>query len=223
MDLMRIIRSFEEFIYEVMTWLLFYPRTLLKVVRNPLGMLDYAIAEQADPETAYAEALSPPLFLLLTLTVCYVVERAAHVAVPSSPGVLGAVLHSSEGTLILRSLVFAVFPLGFAAEFVRLGAQPLSRLSLRPPFFGQCYVASVFVFSLSFGALAVRLDVPHGGWIASATILSGTAWYLRTNVLWFRRRFGLPWLRATWAVLRTFLVTAALLLAVLTVILMIPA
>ena len=38
MDFVKILRAFEEFLYEVLTWLLFYPRTLWRVTRRPLEM-----------------------------------------------------------------------------------------------------------------------------------------------------------------------------------------
>ena len=39
MDFMRILRSLEEFLYEVMTWLVFYPRTMWRALRHPIEML----------------------------------------------------------------------------------------------------------------------------------------------------------------------------------------
>ena len=40
MDILRILRSLEEFLYEVMTWLVMYPRTLWRAVRNPVSIAD---------------------------------------------------------------------------------------------------------------------------------------------------------------------------------------
>ena len=35
MDFLKIIRSLEELLYEVMTWLVFYPRTMWRIVARP--------------------------------------------------------------------------------------------------------------------------------------------------------------------------------------------
>ena len=43
MEFLKFIRSLEELLYEVMTWMLFYPRTLWRVLRRPL-----ALAAQAE-------------------------------------------------------------------------------------------------------------------------------------------------------------------------------
>lgn len=50
MDFMRILRSVEAFLYKVMTWLVFYPRTLIRTALRPIGMLEYSRAELRKPE-----------------------------------------------------------------------------------------------------------------------------------------------------------------------------
>ena len=83
MDLLKILRSFEEFIFEATSWLIFYPMTLWRVLRDPLAAMDYSDREQADPdERRYDDALSPPLFLLATLVLVNILSLAAHVPAP---------------------------------------------------------------------------------------------------------------------------------------------
>ena len=65
MDFIRILRSLEEFLYEVMTWLVFYPRTLLRSAARPIEILDYSRADLRKPEEEQCQdALSAPLFLI---------------------------------------------------------------------------------------------------------------------------------------------------------------
>jgi hypothetical protein len=47
MDFMRVLRSFEELLYEVASWLVFYPLTMWKALRRPQAMMRYADAELA--------------------------------------------------------------------------------------------------------------------------------------------------------------------------------
>ena len=41
MNVLTILRSVEELLYEVMSWLLFYPRTLFMTLRHPLRTMRY--------------------------------------------------------------------------------------------------------------------------------------------------------------------------------------
>ncbi|HUH09643.1 MAG TPA: hypothetical protein VLZ73_03745, partial [Brevundimonas sp.] len=68
MNVLTILRSVEELLYEVISWLLFYPRTLWMTVTRPLRTMRYSDSEQRDrPEQQYLETLSPPLFLVLSI------------------------------------------------------------------------------------------------------------------------------------------------------------
>ena len=51
MDFIGIIRSLEELLYEVMTWLIFYPRTLLRILFNPTQMTLNSDSELHDTPT----------------------------------------------------------------------------------------------------------------------------------------------------------------------------
>ena len=48
MDLLKILRSFEEFLFEAVSWLVFYPLTLWRILRGPLAAMDYSDREQSD-------------------------------------------------------------------------------------------------------------------------------------------------------------------------------
>lgn len=68
MDFLKLFESLDELLYEIMSWLVFYPITLWRAIAHPLRMMNYADAELGDSETEqYTDALSPPLFLLLSL------------------------------------------------------------------------------------------------------------------------------------------------------------
>lgn len=45
MDFLKLLRSLEEFLYELCTWLLFFPRTLYRVVVHPRRMAQYVDTE----------------------------------------------------------------------------------------------------------------------------------------------------------------------------------
>lgn len=205
MDFIRIIRSLEEFLYEVMTWLVFYPRTLLRTAVHPIAVLDYSRAELHKPEEEqFQDTLSAPLFLMLTLVISHGIEMALHLHPFAGAGHGAEKLFGSDQNLvILRSLMFAVFPLMFALEQVRVAKLPLTRKTLRGPFFGECYPASVFCLATGIGSTVVQAW-PERSAIGGAIIAAAIAWYLALQVVWLRR-FSASWPRAAMVAIACFL------------------
>ncbi len=71
----HILKSLDELLYELMTWLFFYPVTLWRALRHPLRMMEYARTElRKNPEDQFRETLRPPIFLLVTLVIAHIVE-----------------------------------------------------------------------------------------------------------------------------------------------------
>jgi hypothetical protein len=65
MDFVKILKSFEEFVYEALTWLILMPRTLVRIVLRPNAMTHYAGAQlQVEETRRFNTALSPPLLLI---------------------------------------------------------------------------------------------------------------------------------------------------------------
>jgi hypothetical protein len=72
MEFLNFIRSVEEFLYEPMTWLTFYPRTLWLATRHPLRLACNADAEmEIDDTKRFSSLISPPLFMMLTVLVAW--------------------------------------------------------------------------------------------------------------------------------------------------------
>ena len=196
MDFIRIIRSLEEFLYEVMTWLVFYPRTLLRTALKPIEVLDYSRAELHKPEEEqFQDTLSAPLFLMLTLVISHGIEMALHLHPFDGAGHAAAKLFGSDQNLvILRSLMFAVFPLMFALEQVKVAKLPLTRKSLRGPFFGECYPASAFCLATGVGSTVTQAWPEHSA-VGGAIVVAAIVWYLALQVVWLKR-FNASWSRA---------------------------
>jgi hypothetical protein len=183
MDFMKMLRSLEELLYEVMTWLVFYPRTFLLTLMRPIRTLEYSRAQLHRPEEEqFDRSLSPPLFLLLSLLLSHGVELALHFD-PFGPS--NQTLHemSQQNLIAFRALVFALFPLLFALHHLKASGLELSRSTLRGPFFIECYPAAVFAFLFGAG-VTISNAVPQahlvGGLLATAAIL----WYVTVQTLW---------------------------------------
>lgn len=222
MDLIRILRSFEEFVFEATSWLVFYPLTLWRIVRRPLTTMAYSEREQADPEEQrYDDALSPPLLLLATVLLVNLIGAAAHVPPPpGSTEVIKALNASQQNLVLFRSLVFSLVPLVAAATLLRRKGIALSRETLRAPFYAQCYLAAPCAVFISAGGIVLqRRDLPDV--IGVLGIAAGTLWFLIVQARWFRAQLSVSWLNgavtAVWATVRAL----AYLLAILSLIVLI--
>ena len=113
MDFIRFIKSLEELLYEVATWLLFYPRTLWLAFRHPFRLAQYSERELAhDSDDRYADVVSPPMFLLLTLLLVHGIEMLAASPMSDFHSPLARKLMDSDvNLLVFRSVGFSIFPL----------------------------------------------------------------------------------------------------------------
>lgn len=186
MDFMKVLKSLEELLYELVSWLVFYPLTLWRSVMSPLAMMRYADLELADrPEDQYDDVISPPLFLLITLLIAQGVSTllprgAAETAAEA------AMAASDTNLLIARGVIFGIFPLAMAVTLLVSKGARVTRNALRPPFFSQCYVAAPFVFLL--GLSIDLMLIPGGAWVGTGALVLAIAilWYGQAQVRWFR-------------------------------------
>ena len=220
MNFMAWLSSFDELLYEVMSWILFLPITLWRTLRNPIGMMDYADAELAlpDEKTQYQAALSPPLFLALCLLLSHVLSLAlgeADAIVASKRGLAGLVSDDTSA-LLLRVVLFGSFPLFMAARLVRKQGLPLTRPALKPAFYAHCYPAGLL--ALVVGGGAAIMDIPGHAWELPgfAMLLLALLAYGTVSAIWFARRLAQPvwrgFIHATFGMLEGLLVAILMML-----------
>lgn len=207
MDLLKILRSFEEFLFEVVTWLYFYPRTLLRIVWRPRSMMAYAESEEIEPEESrFDDSLSPPMLLLVTLLIGNAIGWAAHVPRPPEASQLShAIFASQQNLLLFRCLIFSLIPLVAALTLLRKRGVPIARASLRQPFYAQCYLAAPFALAASLGTIGWQRGGLFGA-AGLAVILACVTWLLAVQTRWFQEHLGLGPLAAlgtaAWAFVR---------------------
>lgn len=188
MHFTQLLKSLDELLYEVMSWLVFYPLTLWRVLRHPLAMMDYSDRELHEGEAAqYRDTLRPPLFLLLTLLLSHGIELAlvgTNPIVASKHG-LASLVDDDTSLIMLRLVVFSVFPLVLATRLARLKSHGVTRETLRAPFYAQCYAAAPFALTIGLGTLltTLRWDWAHaaGGLLLLAALTS----YWIVQARWF--------------------------------------
>jgi hypothetical protein len=193
LDFFKLLRSLDELLFEILTWIIYYPRTLWMVVRRPLRMIDYSNHEQVDKEEEqYTDTLSPPLLLLITLVFAHVIEVNVHrEVIKAGSDMARAIVSSDQNVIALRAFVFGLLPLFTAAAYVKRKKLPLERKYLRPPFFAECYVVAVFVIFIAATSTisglypqAAHIVMPLGYAVAAG-------WYLTVETLQLRRTLGL--------------------------------
>jgi hypothetical protein len=191
MNFMQLLQSLDNLLYEVMSWLVFFPITLWRTVSRPLQMMEYADSELKDrPERQYEDTLSPPLFLLLALLVSHSIGLAfgegVNPIVASKTG-LAAYIDSDGKLLLLRLVFFSIVPLMLAAALLIGLRQPVTRERLKPPFYAQCYPAGAFALALGTSVLLMHDGPDRAKLVGGAMLVVTLATYFSVQVAWFRR------------------------------------
>lgn len=215
MDFMRLLQSVEELLYEFVTWLLFYPLTLIRCLRSPLQMMAYAESELKDDDKGqYDDALSPPIFLLITLFLMQMLGPAVLAGRAEEP--IGP-LADVRNLLAFRAVAFSVFPLLFAVQKLRRGGARLTRKTLKPAFYSQCYVTVPFVLLFNIGTIVAQFGgaIPVTGGIILMAV--GLVWFVVVETLWFAAAGAMGKGRAVAIAAWTTLQAAVLMLAIMIV------
>ncbi|WP_162433786.1 hypothetical protein [Pseudoxanthomonas koreensis] len=193
MDFLKILKSFEEFVYEALTWLVLLPRTLWRIVVSPRRMTGYAGTQLASQdESRFSDAISPPLLLILCVLISHFIDLAMRHPAPEENAGLGAVVLSSEQNLLLyRTIAFGVWSLAGAVYLLVRTRRPVDRETLRAPFYEQCYLVAPFAFTISVSLTLMALDRPWLVQIAACMFLAATGWFWLVQAAWFRSRASL--------------------------------
>jgi hypothetical protein len=189
MDFMRVLQSLEEFLYEVMSWIVFYPRAILRTLRHPVAVAVYTKEQLAQPrELQFTELISPPLLLILTVLVAHIVEMGTPHGVQAAQSAIGKELFASEqGIIATRSLFYCIFALVGSLSWLRRLRQPVNRETLREPFYIHCYLLAPFALGMALATTAA-INLPAPWNIASGPIyLASCAWYAWAQTAIYRR------------------------------------
>lgn len=193
MNFFQFLKSLDDLLYEVVSWLAFYPITLWRTLRHPIVMMDYALAELGKPdEERFEEALSPPILLMLTVLVAHGIELALigqSKLVTETAGFAG-LISDNTSLILLRLVAFATFPLILAVHTVRQQQVPLTRASLERPFFAQCYANAPYAFVLSLAATLWQVPSRPTQMLAASLFLLGMLGFMIVQSAWFRKELN---------------------------------
>jgi len=215
MDFLKIIRSIEGLLYEVMSWVIFYPTTMWRVIWHPLTMMKYSEVEQTEaPDHQYTDTLSPPLFLLLSILIAHAIEVAAHERIVLHSGLASELVRSHEYLLILRAIAFSIVPLMFAVALLQGLGKTVDRARLRGPFFSQCYLAAPIALMIGLCSVAVRSPYHNlriAGLVFAALVVT---WCLGLQTAWLASHLnistGRAFLMALWTAIKAIAMIATI-------------
>lgn len=207
LDFLKLLRSFEELLFEVMTWFIYYPRTMWLTITHPLRMIDYSDHELKEGvERQYTDALSPPLLLLITLAVVHFTELGLNLEhIHPGSEVAKSFISSDQNLIIMRSFLFGLLPLFAALCYVRKRGLSLERKNLRPAFFGQCYLAAAYALMVSLSYIVSGQRFAGAAAIGTAVLVVVTLWYLYIQALQFIRSLATTSLTALILALKVYL------------------
>lgn len=187
MDFMKLLKSLEELLYELISWFVFYPLTLWRIVRRPLHMLSYAERQLLEEEDRqFDDGLSPPVLLLISLIVLHSVGQLSD---PAGDHILTGLLADDWNLLIFRAVAFSLFPLVFGIIQLKANRARLTRTTFKPIFYSQCYAAVPFVVAVTLGLQCVseaELSTPILV-AGSLVFVAGLVWYVAVETLWLSR------------------------------------
>jgi hypothetical protein len=199
MDFLKIIRSLEEFLYEAMTWLLFYPRTFWRCVCHPDWIIAYTDRELGEsPGEQFTDLISPPLFLIISVLIAHGIELLLRNRLQASTSpVFNAIAASEQSLLLFRALLYSVFPLVMSAGLLHARGTPINRETLRSPFFLQCYLTAPFAVVTSTAAALLRVkDDPTYPVIGGVLLLLALIWFVVVQTRWLYKQTERGWWRA---------------------------
>jgi hypothetical protein len=200
MDLVKVLESVDEFIYEIALWLLLVPRTFLQVVFRPAWACAYVDAElKKDKSQRFSDYLSPVLFWVVVGLIPYfcvlgLLSSIKASTVASEAGFRYVLSMGWQNQLLVIAGFGLGLPLEFSRRTVKALGQTVNRESLRRPFYTQCFcVGPAYLILLPALTITLRFDdkIPPG----PMTMLFGASWSL----------FGIWLLYAESAILQTHL------------------
>lgn len=217
MDLYKLLKSLEEFLYEIVVLLVFFPRTFGLSLRFPQRMMDYADTELGDVVSGqYTDTVSPPLFLMITLGLTYLIGLLLQA--PALGEEVPALVSDPERMLVFRVFAFSLLPLFLSLRLLHDLDTKLDRDTLRAPFYSQCFVTAPFAMGLGIGLTLATLAGSSAVILGTILTLLSAGWFVRQQAHWFATKRGTGLVRGWTTALSTFVLSWAAIISVVLIV-----
>jgi hypothetical protein len=178
MKLLGFVESAEELLYEVVTWVVLLPKTLLRVVFNPGWIRGYVHAEyKKKPEERFREYLSPFLFWFLLWVIPFTLSAINQSGNQTE-------LQISLGNLssqIMWTVSNIIGPLIYAVGILIVRREKIGKDTFRKPFYMQAMCFSPALSAIWFAAISAKPNFLIGSWVINPfayTLLISLIWLL---------------------------------------------
>lgn len=200
MSFVQLLTSLDALLYELISWFVFFPVTLWRIVRRPLTAMRYAEDQlRLDPELQYRGTVGPPIMLFLTIVLMHGVGVAmgeSTNAIIADRHGLASLVKDNTTLLLLRLVLFGLFALVLATWKVRRSGATLDRDTLKAPFYAQCYAISPFTLLVSGGIAIALHHHPIFQAAGVGAIIAGFLFYGIVQVRWFSHELNQSYLRS---------------------------
>jgi hypothetical protein len=205
-DILKLLQSIEELVYEVALWVVFIPKTFARVILRPRWCHSYVAAElNKDPKQRFDTYMSPILFWVITGIIphLFVVTYLGNVK-QSTVAQEVEWLQFSGFPLETRLLVIAIVaiggPLGFSLQILKEKDLAINRESLRSTFYTQCLCfAPANFLLLPLVVVALRFNHISGKWPTSVfafSLFAFVGWLFYAEVCIIRAELNIGWSNA---------------------------
>ena len=188
MPFLIFLKSFEVLLYEVMSWLLFYPRTLWRAVRHPHHLMERTENElKLAPAEQFRDLVSPPIFLLITVVATNAIQVTV---IGNNPLIdegigLAAMITDNTSLILFRLVVFSSLPVIAGALALAAVGRAVDRNTLQPFFYAQCFATAPVVLLMSAGETLTRLPQSAANIPAVTLFVVAALFYLGVEATWF--------------------------------------
>jgi hypothetical protein len=189
MDLVKMLRSLEDAVYEIIAWVMLLPKTFLRVATRPDWVPGY-VNDEFKKESAerFDDYLSPVIFWVLVAVVPVVLLAPDEVSARSE--FMAAI---EESNLLEAALIALVTPMVYMIWMEWLNKRPIKRSTLKRQFYIQCYLVSPVQAAYT---LLVRFVAPSSAFtFLSAAIVGLVIFY---QLFAFRDELKVGLWKAAW-------------------------
>jgi hypothetical protein len=108
---------------------------------------------------------------------------------------LAGLINDDTSLMAMRLILFSLFPLVMAVRLVHRQRVGLTRLTLKMPFYSQCYVAAPFALLVGLAATVDQTHWAGAGWVTLTLLILAFLWYSLVQARWFADKLATSFVR----------------------------
>lgn len=216
MDILKLLQSAEETIYEVAAWLALLFKTLGQVIFKPQWIQSYVTAEwEKEPPQRFKDFLSPILFWVF-------IAVAPTFSFLDSFSTLKA--WSFNNKAILAVMVLIGVPMMYAVFLQKASGRAIEKDSLKRLFYIQCLPSAIAQGALTLSTLSLAPNFTFLQMVCGQSSTITLLWFLVAETLIFKKELnsslarGLGWSMLTLIACGLSLIGIVLIMAVVGII-----